>query len=112
MKKFVLAIITIGTILIANWGIAALFYNHFIDWSFLTGLAVTICIGFFNSSGGFMSDLTDSKLQSSNYGHWTATEVRTKIDRQKRSFRTSISFYVALSYTLIAGLLSLIYYNV
>ncbi|WP_147294884.1 hypothetical protein [Oceanobacillus arenosus] len=89
-----------------------MFNSNFIEWSFLTGLAATIFIGFFNSSGGFMSDLADSRLQSANNDEqWAAIEVRTKIDRQKRSFRPTTSFYVALSYTVIAGIASFIYYK-
>jgi hypothetical protein len=59
-----------------------------------------------------MSDLTDARLQSTNNDEqWAVTEVRTKIDRQKRSFCPTTSFYVALSYTVIAGISSLVYYK-
>jgi len=112
LKKIIWAIISLVIILLLNWGTATLFNNDFIDWSFLTGLAVTIIVAFFNSSGGFMSDLADSRLQSTNNDeYWAATEVWSKIDRQKRQFRPSISFYIALLYTIIAGILSLIYYK-
>ena len=112
MKKIVWAIITISIILFVNWGASTLFNSVFIEWSFLTGLAITICIGFFNSSGGFTSDLADSRLQSSNNDEsWAATEVRTKIDRQKLRFHPSTSFNVSLTYTVVAGIISLIYYK-
>lgn len=112
MKKIIWAIISLVIILLLNWGTATLFNKDFIDWSFLTGLAVTIIIAFFNSSGGFMSDLADSRLQSANNDeYWGATEVWSKIDRQKRQFRPPISFYIALLYTIIAGILSLINYK-
>ncbi|MCU9612292.1 hypothetical protein OEV98_01785 [Caldibacillus lycopersici] len=112
MRKIVWAIISVGIILFVNWGAATLFSSRFIDWSFLAGLAVTIFIHFFNSSGGFMSDLTDARLQSTNNdSQWAATEVRTKLDRQKRSFHPTIAFYVALSYTVITGIITLIYYK-
>lgn len=112
VKKFIWAIITLVVILFVNWGVSALFNSQFLEWSFLVGLAVTIFVGFFNSSGGFMSDLTDARLQSTNNDEqWAVTEVRTKIDRQKRSFRPTTSFYVALGYTVIAGISSFVYYK-
>lgn len=112
MKNIFWAIVTLGIILFVNWGASTLFSTDFIEWSFLTGLATTIFVGFFNSSGGFMSDLADSRLQGANNDeHWAATEVRTIIDRQKRTFRPTPSFYVALGYTIIAGLLSVIFYT-
>src|SRR5699024_11807396 len=95
LKKIIWAIISLVIILLLNWGTATLFNKDFIDWSFLTGLAVTIIIAFFNSSGGFMSDLADSRLQSANNDeYWGATEVWSKIDRQRRQFCTRISFYI------------------
>ena len=111
MRRIVWSVVLLGLIIGANWGIAKLFNGHFLDWSFLTGLAVTVFIGFFNSSGGFTSDLADSRLQSTNNdGQWAATEVRTKIDRQKLSFQATPLFYVALSYTIVTGILTFIYY--
>ncbi|WP_312097305.1 hypothetical protein [Niallia sp.] len=111
MKKIVWACLTLGCIIFVNWGLAAIFNNNFIDWSFLAGLAVSIFIGFFNSSGGFMSDLADARLQSGNNDEqWAATEVKTKIDRQKRSFTPTLSFYVSIAYTIIAGIVSFIYF--
>ena len=111
MKKIFWGIFTIGIILLVNWGAATFFNSNFFEWSFLSGLAVTIIIRFFNSSGGFMSDLTDSRLMSTNNDEqWAATEVWTKIDRQKRSFRKTTAFYVALCYTVVTGIITLIYY--
>jgi hypothetical protein len=112
VKKYFFAIITLGFILIANWSISALFGSNLIEWSFLVGLAATIILAFFSSSGGFMSDLADSRLQSTNNDEqWAAGEVKTKIDRQKRSFRPTNSFYIALGYTVFTGILSLVYYT-
>jgi len=111
MKKVVWAIITFGVIIFVNWGLATIFHNSFIDWSLLSGLAAAIFIAFFNSSGGFTSDLADARLQSGNNDeHWAAKEVRTKITRQKRSFQPTISFYVSLGYTIIAGIFSFFYF--
>jgi hypothetical protein len=111
MKKIVWACLTLAIILFVNWGFATIFNNNFIDWSFLSGLAATIFIGFFHSSGGFTSDLADARLQSGNNDeHWGAKEVKTKIARQKRSFTPTISFYVSLGYTIIAGIVSFFYF--
>jgi len=111
MKKVVWGIVTVGVILLVNWAAARLFANDFVDWLFLSGLAVTIGIHFFNSSGGFTSDLADSRLQGANNDEfWAATEVNTKLERTKRSFQPTSSFYVALIYTIAAGIFSLIYY--
>ncbi|MDY0406414.1 hypothetical protein P5G51_014355 [Virgibacillus sp. 179-BFC.A HS] len=113
MKKIITATITLGIVLLINWGVSALLGSPFIEWSFFVGLAITILVRFFNSSGGFMSDLADARLQSSNIedDQWAAPEVWTKIDKQKRSFRPTTSFYVALGYTVITGIISLIYYK-
>jgi len=46
LKKIIWAIITLVIILILNWGTATLFNNDFKDWSFLTGLFVTIIVGY------------------------------------------------------------------
>lgn len=112
MGKFVWAIITLGIILFVNWGAATIFKSDFMDWLFMAGLVVTISIWFFNSSGGYTSDLTDARLQSGNNDeNWAATEVKTKIDRQKLSFNPTTAFYVALGYTVVAGIISLIYFK-
>ncbi|MEC1372770.1 hypothetical protein P9D39_00305 [Heyndrickxia oleronia] len=111
MKKMIWSVITLGLILLANWGIAKLFNSSFLDWSFLTGLLATIIISFFNSSGGFASELTNSKLQSSNEDNELEVEVWTKLDKVERSFRATPSFYLALSYTIITGILTFIFYK-
>lgn len=111
MKKIVWACLTLAVILVVNWGLATMFNNHFIDWSFLAGLGATIFIAFFHSSGGFTSDLADSRLQSGNNDeYWDAKEVKTKIPRQKRNFTPTISFYISLGYTIIAGIVSFFYF--
>jgi hypothetical protein len=111
MRKSIWAVISLGLILLANWGIAKLFNNHFIDWSFLTGLGATILIRFFNSSGGFASELTNAKLQSGNEENDMITEVWTKLDRIERRFQMTPSFYVGLCYTMIAAVVTFVYYK-
>lgn len=111
MKKIIWAVITIGFILLVNWGTAHFFNSNFFEWTFLSGLLVTIIIRFFSSSGGFMSDLADSRLQSTNNDEqWLAVEVWTKIDRQKRTFRPTTAFYVAFWYTVLTGIITFIYF--
>ncbi|MED4015177.1 hypothetical protein [Sutcliffiella cohnii] len=113
MWKYFWSVITIIVIVTLNFGLATIFDTNFIDWLFLSGLAVTMVLLFFNSSGGFTSDLADARLQGANNDEfWPATEVLTKIDRQKVSFSPRISFYVALSYTVVAGIVSIFYYFV
>jgi hypothetical protein len=111
MRKIIWSFISLGMILFANWGIAKLFHNHFLDWSFLTGLGATILIRFFNSSGGFASELTNAKLQSGNEENDLKMEVWTKLDRIERRFQMTPSFYVGLCYTVIAGIVTVVYYK-
>lgn len=110
MKKVIWPILTLVAILFVNGGLAILFDHHFLDWSFLTGLGATIIIAFFHSSGGFTSDLIDAKFQS-NENDFLQMEAWTKIDRQKREFHSTPSLYVAICYTIIAGIITFIHYK-
>lgn len=110
MKTFVWSVITFGLILFANWGIAKLFNNQFLDWSFLTGTAAVVLVKFFNSSGGMASGFANARLQSGNEDNDLQVEVWTKIEKIERQFNATPSFYVAIGYTLIAGIITLIYY--
>jgi hypothetical protein len=111
MKKIVWSISSLCLILFANWGIAKLFNNHFLDWSFLTGTAAIIINRFFNSSGGIASELANSRLQSGNEDNDLQVEVWTKIDKIESSFKATPSLYVAIGYTIIAGISTFIYYR-
>ncbi|MBY0146914.1 hypothetical protein [Neobacillus niacini] len=111
MKKIVWSVISLILIVMANWGIAKLFNNHFLDWSILTGTAAIIIIRFFNSSGGIASEFANSKLQSGNQDNDLQVEVLTKIDKNEQSFKATPSLYVAIGYTIIAGISTFIYYK-
>jgi hypothetical protein len=111
MKKIVWSVISLILIVMANWGIAKLFNNHFLDWSILTGTAAIIIIRFFNSSGGIASEFANSKLQSGNQDNDLQVEVLTKIDKIEQSFKATPSLYVAIGYTIIAGISTFIYYK-
>jgi len=111
MKKIVWSVISFILILFVNWGIAKLFDNHFLDWSFLTGTAAIIIIRFFNSSGGIASEFANSKIQSGNEDNDLQVEVWTKIDKIEQSFKATPSLYVAIGYTIIAAISTFIYYK-
>lgn len=110
MGKIIWSIITLGLIFATNWGVAEAFQNQFLDWAFLTGLASAIVIHFFNSSGGFTSDLTDSILQSGLEENELTDKVWTRLDRIERHFKATPAFYVAMVYTVLSGIVSLFYY--
>ncbi|SDN45656.1 hypothetical protein [Bacillus sp. OK048] len=110
MRRIIWSVITLGLILFANWGIAKLFNNQFLDWSFLTGLAAVVLVRFFNSSGGMASEFANAKLQSGNEDNDLQVEVWTKIEKIERRFKATPSFYVAIGYMLIAGIVTSIYY--
>ncbi|WP_419887065.1 hypothetical protein ACN6MT_16185 [Neobacillus niacini] len=110
MGRIIWSVITIGLILFANWGIAKLFNNDFLDWSFLTGLAAVVLVKFFNSSGGMASEFANARLQSGNEDNDLQVEVWTRIEKIERRFKATPSFYVAIGYTLVSGIITFIYY--
>lgn len=65
MKKIFWGIFTIGIILLVNWGAVTFLTQSFSNVLFIWSGSYNK-IRFLNSSGAFMSDLTDSKLMSTN----------------------------------------------
>jgi hypothetical protein len=102
MKKITFSLLTLGVIVFVNWGISLFFNAGFIEYSFFVGLAFVILIKFFNSSGGFTTNLTRLKIQS---------YTGIKMDEEKQVFTPSIAFYIAMIYTIISLIVTLIYYN-
>jgi hypothetical protein len=102
MKKIAFSLLTFGVIVFVNWGVSLFFNVGFIEYSFFVGLAFVILIKFFNSSGGFTTNLTRLTIQS---------HTGIKIDEEKQVFTPSIAFYIAIIYTIISLIVTIIYYK-
>jgi hypothetical protein len=102
MKKIAFSLLTLGIIVFVNWGVSLFFNADFIEYSFFVGLACVILIKFFNSSGGFTTNLTRLNIQS---------YTGIKMDEEKPLFTPSIAFYIAIIYTIISLIVTFIYYK-
>ncbi|WP_164669615.1 hypothetical protein [Virgibacillus doumboii] len=102
MKNVIWSVVTICFILLINWGVAALFNVEFIDFAFISGLGVAVIIWFFTSSGGFISNSIRMQTQA---------QTGIKMEEEKRSFNPSVTFYTAVVYTIIAAVVTFIYYK-
>ncbi|MBA2870271.1 hypothetical protein HNQ85_000529 [Anoxybacillus calidus] len=100
MKKIAFSLLTLGIIAFVNWGVSLFFNADFIEYSFFIGLAFVI--KFFNSSGGFTTNLTRLNIQS---------YTGIKMDEEKPLFTPSIVFYIAIIYTIISLIVTFIYYK-
>ncbi|WP_157130819.1 hypothetical protein [Halobacillus mangrovi] len=76
--------------------------THFIDLSFILGLAAAVAIKFFNSSGGYSSRSLDLRVQSQTGGKQTTVE---------KKFTASASFYTAIAYGAVGLIAILVIYR-
>lgn len=102
MKNVVWSIITVCFILLINWGLVTVFNTEFIDFIFVAGMGVTVIIWFFNSSGGFSSNAVRMQAQG---------QSGIKVDKEKRSFNPTVAFYTSVAVTIIAAIITFIYYK-
>lgn len=103
MKKLLSGLITLIGLVTLNWLAAFFFSAAFIEFSFLTGLAAVIMIGWFTSSGGFSSDAVRMQTQGDT-GIRMETEARSGLG-------SSTSFFVALAYTVLTLIITIYYYR-
>lgn len=103
MKKSLSGLITLIALVTINWLAAFFFSAAFIEFSFLTGLAAAIVIGWFTSSGGFSSDAVRMQTQG---------ETGIRMETEARSgLRSSAPFFAALVYTVLALIITIYYYR-
>ena len=102
MKRLITIAITLLVLLGISFGVAHYTQTKFIDFSFFTGLAVTVIIWFFTSKGGFTSRHTDMQVQG-------ATGI--KVEQQKFVFSPNLAFITSLSYTIITFVAMLYHYR-
>ena len=102
-KKFVFAILTLIILIISNLLLSKLLQIPFLELSFMVGLMFTLIIGFFSSEGGLGSEMVDFQIK-----RFLETEARTNSHFLK--FHISIPFIIALIYTIISGIFSIVAY--
>jgi hypothetical protein len=103
LKKIIFAFLSFIVILLTNLFAAKIFNLPFFELSFVTGLMFTLIIGFCSSEGGFTSEILDVNIKP-----FLQKECRTNSHFFK--FYNSIPFVVALVYTVISAILSIIVY--
>jgi len=95
-------VITLLFLLGISFGVAYYTHTKFIDFSFLTGFAVTVIIWFFTSKGGFTSRHTDLQVQGT---------TGIKVEQQKFEFSPNLAFITSLAYTIILFAAALYHYR-
>lgn len=103
MKRIIFAFLSFIVILLTNLFAAKIFNLPFFELSFATGLMFTLIIGFCSSEGGATSEMLDVNVK-----RFLEKESRTSSHFLK--FYNSILFVVALVYTVISAILSIIVY--
>lgn len=103
MKKIFFAFLSFIVVLLTNLFASKIFNLPFFELSFVTGLMFTLIIGFCSSEGGATSEMLDANIK-----RFLEKESRTSSHFLK--FYNSIPFIVALVYTVISGILSIIVY--
>ena len=103
MKKFISAFLTLLILLISNLLLSRYFKLQFLELSFMTGLMFTIIIGFFSSEGGILTEISNCPIK---YLLNKNSQTNTDFIR----FYINIPFIVALTYTILSAIFSLIAY--
>jgi hypothetical protein len=93
MKNAIWSVITIGIIILINYGITKSLEVGYWDYALITGIGISVAIWFLTSSGGLLSDSVRYNTQSM---------TGLKVDREKKEFSPSVVFYSSLLYNLIA----------
>lgn len=103
MKKIISGFITLIVLLASNYFLAKLLKLPFLELSFMTGLILSIIIGFFSSEGGFTTEMTNTSIK-----RFMSSESRNRDHFVKFSMNTP--FLVALVYTIISAIASVVKY--
>ncbi|MYL48343.1 hypothetical protein GLV98_02560 [Halobacillus litoralis] len=101
-KNILWAIVTVGVMVLINWGVASFFSGEFIEYSFLLGVVVMTIVWFFNSKGGYASNSVRLGIQA---------RTGLKIEEEKQKFNPTVVFYTAIGYTTVALVITIIYYK-
>lgn len=101
-KNLIWAIVTVGIMVLINWGVASFFSGEFIEYSFLIGIVFMTILWFFNSEGGFASNTVRLGIQA---------RTGLKVEEEKQSFNPTVVFYTAIGYTIVALIITIIYYK-
>ncbi|WP_232828036.1 hypothetical protein [Paraliobacillus sp. X-1268] len=101
-KHIIWSIVTVCVMLLLNWGVAVLFVGKFIDYSFLMGILFVGIVRFMNSTGGMGS--TSVRMS-------TQAQTGIKIEKEKQTFNPTVPFYTAIVYTIVALVITVIYYK-
>jgi len=103
VTNIIKGIITIIFLVSGNFVVSHLTNSHFIDYMFFVGLAVTIFILFFSSSGGFTTEYTDVVTNKTN-------KILSNKKEQGFKFKPNIYFLTSLLYTVIGLIVGIIFY--
>jgi hypothetical protein len=103
MKHIIWSVITLIIIFVINFGLTSWLHAEFMEYAFLTGIVITAILWFFNSSGGATSNAL--RLE---------TQARTgiKMEAEKAKFKPRAAFFTALGYTILMGIVTILYYFV
>ncbi|WP_406944099.1 hypothetical protein ACJA3J_11930 [Halobacillus sp. SY10] len=101
-KNIIWAIVTVFVMVLINYGVASFFSGEFIEYSFLLGVVVMTIVWFFNSKGGFASNTVRLGVQA---------RTGLKIEEEKQKFNPTVVFYTAVVYTMVALIITIIYYK-
>lgn len=103
MKKLISVISTFLILIICNFALCNIFKTSFFEFSFLTGVLVTIFIAFFSSNGGATTSACDMRYKF-------LIESKERKNNGDIEFNINLPFIVSLIYTIITGMISFIVY--
>ncbi|MBD3107422.1 hypothetical protein IEO70_03510 [Bacillus sp. AGMB 02131] len=103
MKQFLTILATLVFLIALNFGISSVTDTHFVDFSFVVGLTVSVLIWYFTSKGGYTAKHADTLAQ--------AETMNWKIKNEKFSFRFNTAFLTAIAYTVVAIGITFYYYK-
>jgi hypothetical protein len=102
MRNIIVSVITLIIMIGVNFGLASIFNWNFIDFSLFVGLACTLIIRYFTSTGGLSSNMVRVQTQA-------ITGI--KVEEEKHTFKPTYAYYTALVYTVISLIGIFIYYK-
>lgn len=102
MRNLIICVSTLIIMIGVNFGLARVFGWHFIDFSLFIGLACTLIIRYFTSTGGLTSNMVRVQTQA-------ITGI--KVEEEKQTFKPTYAYYTALVYTAVSFIGIIIYYR-
>ncbi|WP_156791357.1 hypothetical protein [Bacillus sp. SG-1] len=102
MKKNIIGtVISAAVFGVLVWGASLIFSFSFLDWGFFIGLAISVVLFFFNSSGGMLSK--NATLDASTAG-WKIQQ-----DNELKA-NVGFVFYGAVLFTVISFIMMIVTY--